>query len=94
MPTTTDHVVVETILAVADSHELLIEYRYHKGSFRTVYLCTTGESDADERVTLRAAQAILNNSGIHGAIMTQVTNPDHPNYLRPMLEIDSVWWPE
>ena len=94
MSTTTDREVVDAITAVAESHKLLIEFRRHGASFRTVYLRTPGEPDAEERITLRSAAACLNNSGIHGTILTHVTNPDHPNYLRPMLEIDSVWWPE
>lgn len=90
---TTDSQVVEAIRAVAENFGLRLERQNHGGSFCTVTLRTPSYAPTS-RHTLRIAQANLISAGVSCPTLAAVTNPDHPEYGQPYLEIDSVWWPE
>lgn len=89
----TDHDVTRCIQSTAEHDRLLIDFRYHgSGGARTVYLTAAQPQDMQEANTrLRTAQARLTGAGIH-AQLGVISNPYHPQYGEPVLEIDSVWW--
>jgi hypothetical protein len=75
------------LTAIICSHRLAIdEWRGGAGKFRDLYVGTGKPVD----VLLRAQEELASHNVT--SKLTHVSNREHPDYGKPMLEIPSFWW--